>query len=201
MNTWLAGGVGTAIGLGLGVGAVLMLSGCGGSPVRVVAYDPNAPVFPQVSGDNLNGRQIEFPGGIDAPYAVLLVAFFQRQQEDVNTWLPTAEQIAADHANVEYYELPTIARGWTLVRGWVDGGMRSGIPAFAARERTVTVYTDVDKFRQLAGIDSPEQIWVGLIDREGRVYYTARGRATDTELDRLRQTVRTIASPQAAQFR
>jgi hypothetical protein len=76
--------------------------------------------------------------------------------------------------------------------------MRSGIPAFAGRERTITIYTDTEKFRQLAGIDDPKRIWVGIVDREGRVFWSARGPATPELLADLSRAVRTAATPQTA---
>jgi hypothetical protein len=171
--------------------------GCG-TPVVGQAFDANAPRFPSVNGDNLNGRAFEIPAGLDAPLNVLLVAFYREQQAEVDTWLDTAKQLSQDHANVEYYELPTINGAWSLVRGWIDGGMRSGIPAFAGRERTITIYTDTEKFRQLAGIDDPKRIWVGIVDREGRVFWSARGPATPELLADLSRAVRTAATPQTA---
>ena len=182
----------TAVGLACG----LFLTGCG-TPVRGQPFDPAAPTFPTIQGDSLNNRPFIFPEGLDAPYAVLMVAFLREQQEDVNTWLDTARQVAADHANVEYYELPVISSGFTLIRGFVDGGMRSGLPQFAVRERTVTVYTDVEKFRELAGIDSPRQIWTGLVDRQGRVYWSARGPSTPEALAQLKDAARQLAAPAA----
>ena len=54
------------------------------------------------------------------------------------------------------------------------------------------------KFRDAAGVDDPSQIWVGLVDRDGKVYWTARGPAAgDDQRDALRSAVRRVASPQA----
>lgn len=181
----------------LGLGGTLMLTGCSGSPLSGQPFDPAAPRFPITAGDNLNQRRIEIPAGLDAPYNLLMVAFLREQQEDVDTWLPTAREIAADHANVEYYELPTVFNGGPLFKMFLDGGMRSGIPAFAARDRTITLYLDTDKFRDLAGIDGSERIWVGLVDREGRVYWSARGPADEAKLLELRRVVLRIAAPNA----
>jgi hypothetical protein len=196
MSIYVSAGLGLVAGLGLGVGA-LLLFGCGSTVVRGKPFNPAAPTFPQVTGDNLNGRRFEIPSQLDAPFNILMVAFYQRQQDDVNTWLDAARDIAAAHANVEYYELPTINAGWGLVRNWIDGGMRSGIPDIGARDRTITLYTDTGKFRELAGIDSPEHIWVGLVDRGGRVYWSARGRANEDSLLALRQAAADTASSTA----
>ncbi|MBA4028110.1 MAG: hypothetical protein C0475_03040 [Planctomyces sp.] len=168
-----------------------------GEPVAGPAPGAAGPVFPTVRGENLNKRPFELPAGFDAPYSVVMVAFYQRQQEDVNTWLPTAAELAKDHANVEYYELPTISAQWGLVRGWVDGGMRSGIPAFAARERTITLYTDTAEFRRIAGIDDPERIWVGLVDRAGVIHWSARGTMNADSERGLRTAVGDLAAPQS----
>lgn len=181
----------------LGVSAAMTLGACGGSPLSGRPFDPAAPTFPTTAGDNLNQRRIEIPGGLDAPYNLLIVAFLREQQSDVDTWLPTAKEIAADHANVEYYELPTVANGGPLFKMFLDGGMRRGIPAFEARERTITLYLDTDKFRELAGIDGRDRIWTGLVDRQGRVYWSARGPADPATLAELRATVRRVASPEA----
>jgi hypothetical protein len=172
------------------------LGSCG-TPVSGKPFNPDAPAFPTTKGVNLNGRTFEIPSGFDAPYQVLLVAFRREQQQDIDTWVDAAREIAADFPNVEYYELPTINSAWGVMRGWIDGGMRSGIPATAARERTVTIYTDTSKFRDIAGIDGPSQIWVGLVDREGRVYWSRRGRATQESKEELRREVKRVASPGA----
>lgn len=194
----------TNILLGVAIGAVIpTIAGVAyalsraGEPVSPPASAGPGPVFPAVRGENLNKRPFELPEGFDAPYNVVMVAFFQRQQDDVNTWLPAAESIAKDHANVEYYELPTISAQWGLVRGWVDGGMRSGIPAFAARERTITLYTDTAQFRKIAGIEDPERIWVGLVDRAGVIHWSARGTMTAESERGLRTAVRDLAAPQS----
>lgn len=159
-------------------------------------FNPAAATFPNIEGDNLNNRRIVLPAGIDAPYALLLVAFEREQQADVDTWLPAARELTNDHANLEYYELPVIPSGYGLVRGWIDGGMRGGIPAFAARERTVTVYTDVAKFKRLAGFDSPA-IRAVLVDRQGLVYWSGAGAATPEALSALRDTARRLLAPEA----
>lgn len=187
----------TFSGVVAGLAGLALLCSCGGSPLSGDPYDANAPVFPTTAGDSLNKRRIEIPGGLDAPYNILMVAFLQRQQLDVNTWLPTATEIAADHANVEYYEIPTVRNGGPLFKAFLDSGMRSGIPEFAARERTITLYLDTAKFRELAGIDGEDRIWVGLVDRSGRVYWSARGPADEAKLDELRRVVRRVASPDA----
>lgn len=194
MSDYLSAGLGLIAGLSLGMG-VPLLYGCDSTVVRGNPFNTAAPTFPLVTGDNLNGRHFKNPSQLDAPFNILLVAFYRGQQDDVNTWLDAARKMAVAHANVEYYELTTINSVWGFVNNWIDGGMRSGIRDTAARERTFTLFTDTAKFRELTGIDSPKNIWVGLIEREGRVYWSARGRATEDSLRAIHQAVAVAPNP------
>lgn len=200
MKIILVGIAGLAIGLGVGVAASLALlrSQRPGAVVTGTPYDPAAPRFPTTEGSNLNRRAFVVPGGLDARLNVLMVAFVPEQQEDVNSWLPTARDLGVRHANVEYYELPTISRSLAVAGGFVDEGMRAGIPDFDARERTITLYTDLERFLELSGIIDRERIWVGLVDREGVVYWSVRGPATPEGIAALREKVAAVASPEAA---
>lgn len=178
----------------LATGSAIFLTSCG-TKVTGRPFDPAAPTFPTTEGENLNRRKVVVPREFDAPFNIVIVAFYQEQQPDCDTWIPTAREITQDHANVEFYELPTISGRFSLVSGWIDRGMRSGIPTFGARERTITLYTDTGKFRELAGIDDPKRIWVGIVDREGRVYWSARGPATEEMKRELRSVVVDVAAP------
>ncbi|MEY3229999.1 MAG: hypothetical protein RL689_86 [Planctomycetota bacterium] len=191
MNPLLSGALAAAAVL---LAALLLLGSCG-TPVKGKPFDPALPQFPVTKGENLNGRTFEIPSGFDGQYNILMVAFLRSQQEDVNTWLGLAQEIAADHPNVEYYELPTISSSWGLMKGWIDGGMRSGIPATAARERTVTIYTDTEAFRSIGGMDDRTRIWVGIVDRDGRIHWSTRGPATEEAKQQLREAARRLASP------
>jgi len=144
MNSYLWAALAFVAGLGVGVGA-LLLFGCGSTAVRGKPFNPASPTFPQVIGDNLNGRHFEIPNQLDAPFNILLVAFYRSQQDDVNTWLDTASELVAEHANVEYYELPTINASWGLARNWIRGHARRpiGLRRPRADNHAVHRYGDV----------------------------------------------------------
>lgn len=179
-----------AAAVGAVAGSVGSIVSCG-SAVRGGTFDASRPMFPSVKGENLNKRAFDVPGTLDARYNILMVAFLQEQQADVDTWIPTMKELTHRHADLEYYEVPTISA--TAVMGtvslWLDDAMRSGIPDLGARERTITLYTDTQKFRDSAGIQGRDRIWVGVVDREGRVYWSTRGPATPDTLADVRAVV------------
>ncbi len=150
---------------------VLLLS----SPLR--AQD-SVRVFPTVSGRSLEGRELVFPRDLPGDRNVVLVAFERRHQREVDSWMPLLRRLRAADSTIAVYELPTLGQGWRPVRGWIDGGMRSGIPDKAVREATVTLYLDKGPFKEALGIRDEAHIQLLVLDRGGRVRLRIIGPAT-----------------------
>jgi len=160
----------------------VMLAGWGGA----VGAQESRPLFPTIEGRNLERRELVLPGDFAGERNIVLVAFRQRQQREVNSWLPALGVMRREAGNVEVYEIPTLHRGWTPLRGWIDGGMRSGIPDRSTREATITVYINKAPFKAALGITSESRIHVLLLDGEGRVVHRELGSATPAGVQRLR---------------
>jgi uncharacterized surface protein with fasciclin (FAS1) repeats len=131
--------------------------------------------FPAIQGTNLEGRTFDLPGDFEGDYNLVLVAFKRQQQRDVDTWMPLAEQLSRQHDGFVCYELPVLAREWSVVRGFIDGGMRSGIPSQETRERTITVYTDKASFRAPLEIVTEDRIHAFLVARGGKLLWSQAG--------------------------
>lgn len=142
--------------------------------------------FPTVSGSNLEGRKYALPADFDGDYNVVVLAYWQRQQLEVNTWLPVLAQFADEYAGLAYYELPTLRRYNPVMRWWIDTGMKSGIPDRGARERTITLYLDVAAFNGALGVPSQDNIHTFVVDRAGQVHWHAEGVADADKIADLR---------------
>lgn len=140
-----------------------------------LALTQNEPHFPEVSGYNLQREEFIFPENFQGEYNLLLIPFQRRQQEDVNTWIPAAQELERTIPGLVYYELPTIYRLPTLSRTLINEGMRAGIPDQTARERTITFYLDKSVFKQALGITSEENIQIFLVDRQGNILWQEQG--------------------------
>lgn len=147
------------------------------------------PRFPEIEGSSLSGTHHRLPGTLAGELNLLLIAFQQRQQADVDTWLPFARELEAAHPGLRAYELPVISRGYRLVSGMIDGGMRTGIPDPAVREATITLYIDKGRFRRALAIETEDEIAVLLIDRSGTVLWQTLGRFDETRVPGLRAAV------------
>lgn len=142
------------------------------SPLLLMAADAR---FPALEANDLNGRQIAMPGGFAGERNLVLVAFLQKQQKDVDTWLAPLAAVQQAHPGFRYYELPTIKRMNGLMRFIIANGMRGGIPDKGQRERTITLHIDKEPFKKALGIESESTIHALLIDKAGQVLWRAEG--------------------------
>lgn len=131
--------------------------------------------FPIVSGSNLMRKEFEFPGDFEGKYNLVIIPFQQIQQQDVNTWIPAAQELERSYDNLVYYELPTIYNLPSISRTLINEGMRAGIPDRTSRERTITFYLDKAVFKQALDIDSEDSIHLFLVDRQGNILWREVG--------------------------
>ena len=137
------------------------------------------PVFPTLKAENLNGVMVNMPSEFEGEVNLLLIAFLQKQQADVDTWLKPLPSIAKAHPKMHYYELPTIKSMNRMVRWFINNGMRGGISDKDQRARTITLYIDKEPFKKSLGLGSEDQIYAVLIDKSGKVIWKEAGLYSD----------------------
>jgi hypothetical protein len=145
--------------------------------------------FPRISSQNLARESIDLPGDFEGDFNLCLIAFQRWHQPIINSWIPLARKVEETHSAFRYYEFPVIRRLNVLYRGFIDQGMRAGIPDRVARRKTITLYTDKAAFKQALEIDDEGDIHLRLVDREGVVRWHARGALTRETADSLLETV------------
>lgn len=155
-----------------------------------IAFATDAPmVFPTVAGRDLEMRERALPAAFEGTRRLVLVAFQRWQQQEVDTWLGPAAKIAAGDADFRYYEVPTLGRGYSWMRGFIDGGMRRGVPDPAARARTITLYLDKAPFLRELAISDEKHITVLLLDGHSRIVWRVTGPCDETKLRELQKAL------------
>lgn len=134
--------------------------------------------FPTVSGSNLHRKRLTLPQDFEGDLNLVLIAFQQWQQTQVDTWIPFAKKLEYTHPGLWYYELPTIRQLNVLARTFINEGMRAGLPDPVVRERTITLYLDKDDFRQALQLPHEDEIYALLLDSQGQVLWRAEGAFT-----------------------
>lgn len=184
----LLGGVllgGAAVALLLASGARAQKAGDGGA-----ATVPSAR-FPAVEGKNLEGTAFTLPSGFAGKRNLVFVAFQREQQDEVDTWLPLAKELATLDKNLRFYEVPVLSRMNGMIRSFIDGGMKAGIPDKATREITITLYIDKKPFMRSLAIPDEKAIHALIIARDGSVLWRSSGKWTKEKEANLRQFIRT----------
>jgi hypothetical protein len=145
--------------------------------------------FPKVNGSNLLRQNMTLPAALKADLNVVLVAFKQWQQGTVDTWLPFLEDLESRVDGLRYYELPVIRRMNFLASTFINEGMRAGIPNQKARERTITLYLNKEKFRQALAMPHENDIYILVLDRQGKVLWRSAGGFTAEKGEALEQAI------------
>jgi hypothetical protein len=132
--------------------------------------------FTTVEGSNLEGEHFSLPSDFKGRLNVGLVAVRREQQADVDSWTPFLTTVGERRRDLRIYELPTLGRRYRLMRPFIDGGMRRGIPDAAVRAATITLYIDKAPFRESLRLPEEDRIYVLLVDQKGQVSWRAEGR-------------------------
>jgi hypothetical protein len=153
-------------------------------------YSTAQTMFPSLESVNLEGREYKLPQGFEGKVNLVFIAFQQKQQNDVDTWIPATKKLLAETPALRYYELPTLSAGIKWMRFMIDGGMRGGISDKAAREATITLYTDKGKFRQALALPSEDTIYILLVKPDGSVLWRGEGMYSQAKFSALTQAVK-----------
>jgi hypothetical protein len=131
--------------------------------------------FPSIETRDLEGRRYVLPDDLPEGRRLIVVAFQQWQQILVEGWKAEAGDLQTAHPDLTVWEVPSLSKGYTLARPYIDGGMRAGIPDIFVRQHTLTAYTDLRVLTRELGVTTRETVWVYLLDRAGRITWSESG--------------------------
>lgn len=150
--------------------------------------------LPELNTRTLQGVAKTLPADLPAQRTLVVVAFQQRQQRDVDQWLAVAEKhgwltdLTQAQEQLPAYaaiEIPCLSRRWEPVRRFIDGGMSTGIGVPVVLARTWTAYTDVKRVQRALDLRNGDQVWAGAVSRDGQVLAHSMGLPTPTTVTTL----------------
>lgn len=140
------------------------LSACGSTVKNV---DPLGQAFPNVAGQSLQKQAVAIPGAWAGKPVVLLVGYVQETQFDLDRW---AVGLTMAKLPVPVVEVPTIpGLVPSMISGWIDSGMRSGIPAEDWASVVCVYGSDAKKIVAITGNQGPRNGRIFLLDEAGKV--------------------------------
>lgn len=174
------------------IGICLMVTACIGAGENSRLTSNGSQHFPSLIGIDLQGNQRTLPDAFAGTYNIIAVGFEREHQTPINTWIPTIDALLEKDNRLRFYEVPVIYEMNALMRGWINNGMRSGIPDEIAREHTITVYTDRESFLSLMNMDAAHNYTL-LVDQSGKILWSAKGAMTDKAIAELKTAIQSFS--------
>ena len=107
------------------------------------------------------------PDDLPADPCVVVLAFRQRQQRDVDAWVEALPDTAV-------VEVPLLGPAWRAVRGWIEGGMAGGTPE-EVRSRVWCAYAPLKRVLADLGEQGHRSVVAAVVRRSGEVLVLFRG--------------------------
>ena len=143
-----------------------IVNGCSSTTAN---RNPTGQVFPTVVGYSLDKERTELPGALAGHTSILLVGYKQRTQFDIDRWLMGLLQSDADAKIIEIPTIPGLLP--TIASGWIDNGMRSGIPS-EDWGSVVTLYGDAaTPVVKMTGNENGRSTRVIVLDASGAIVW------------------------------
>jgi hypothetical protein len=130
-------------------------------------------VMPTIKTETLNERAITLPQELPGEKTLVFIAFDRSQQKEVDSWVAAMQ---LNKSPIAWIEIPLIEPKNRLVRSFIQGGMRRGITDEPSRERTITVFAEIDPMLKAMGLPTDQSsIVTAVVTRSGQVLAHVKG--------------------------
>ena len=141
----------------------------------------------------LDGTHRDLPRDLPAERTLVVLAYRQRHQRDVDAWIDLAVSLgvpptprgASAPMSSAVVEVPFLQARWLPARRFIDGGMARGIADPDVLARTLTAYGSPARHRRATGLAAwgtavprlrpGRDVEALVVSRDGRVHWHASG--------------------------
>jgi ATP10 protein len=139
--------------------------------------------FPVMAVQTLSKNKIELPTYTLGKPTIICLVFEQNAQPLVDTWTyPILEKYT--NSEINYYEVPMITSGYKLVSGFIDNGMRSGVPK-ELHNNVATYYGSLTQYKADLMMSDKNSCYIFLVNKEGVISHIDESSANAQKLDVL----------------
>ena len=151
-------------------------------PMLIVALAAVAPFpalvpgdrLPPLRGEFLSGRKAVLPDAARGHVALVALGFSYESRIAVEAWTARFRRDFGADSAVSFFEVPVLGGMARVARPFIDGGMRRGTPK-ALHENVITVYGGAGEWKLRLGFREPDDAYLVLLDRGGRVVWRQAG--------------------------
>jgi hypothetical protein len=151
--------------------------------------------FATISAHDLEQTAYTLPDDLPGRWRVVLMPFKRWQQIEVSAWIDALEPLTSADPGITVWEVPTLSRLWAPARGYIDGGMRAGIPDRDVRLHTLTAYTSLDDVATALDIATFDEVQVFLLDSDGDIVWRSSG---EPDAEKARDLAESLSAAKGA---
>ena len=133
----------------------------------------DAPRFPAVTGEALDGTPFVAPRDLLGAETVVLVGFAIEHKPELESWVPFLDGLARSGSVRAKLFIPLKVP--KLLRGGIVAAMRAGVTQPELRASTVPLFVDVNAFCEALGIAGRAHLVVLLLASDGSVAWRGGG--------------------------
>ncbi len=144
----------------------------------LVSVEAAAQQFPHLQEENLAGQQAVLPDAAAGKVAVLVLGFSHASKMPTEAW---AKRILSDFGKTpgfELYQLAVLQAVPRMFRGMIISGIKKDVPE-SQRANFLPVLHNEDELQKLVGFKQPDDAYVVVLDRSGKVAYQTHAGSVD----------------------
>jgi hypothetical protein len=145
--------------------------------------------FPAITSYNLDRAKLNLPADFAGQLDLLLISFQPEQQTQIDTWMTLAQALQHTNFNFRWYRMPVSSRENFVFRWWENASMRSDETDPETWPWIVPLYVDKNDFLHRLQIPNERQIAVLLVNKQGKVLWSATGPLTPDKRTALQAAV------------
>jgi len=141
--------------------------------------------FPTLIAETLSGNKITLPDVVKGKKSFLVIAFERQAQPQADDWFDIYTTNFQKQGYV-FYELPMISGLWKWMSGFIDSGMRSGVP-LAKHNNVATYYGPLDSYFTAFGVKDKSLVYVFTLNENGQITERVTGKVTAEKIRILQE--------------
>jgi hypothetical protein len=146
--------------------------------------------FPTIAVKTLAKNKIELPAFTMGKPTIICIVFEQSAQGKVDTWTnPVLQKYTAGQVN--YYEIPMINASYKIASGFIDNGMRSGVPK-ELHNNVATYYGKLNTYKTDLMMYDKNSCYLFLLDSAGIIKHIDEAAATTDKIDTLFKAIKKL---------
>jgi hypothetical protein len=138
----------------------------------------DAPRFPAVTGEALDGTRFSAPRDLAVGRTVAMVGFVLEHKPELESWVPYIDELVRSRSDVRARLFIGLGTPKWLRRGILTA-MKAAVHAPELRASTIPLFVDVEAFARSLGISDRAHLTLLLVEPDARITWRGSGPFSD----------------------